>query len=142
MVVAPAGVFRVGLGLLKARYHDVELRVERGIMSRNGGQVRYEGEDGGQVLGEIVLVGQHDFEWGVLSAKASKPRSGPRMSEAMTNASELFATASVFIPSLTVAMQPEKQVIGLTESSLVTPVTISPGWKFSLLLSNTDPTNP
>ena len=60
----------------------------------------------------------------------------------MTNASELFATTLVFIPSLTEAMQPEKQVMGLALSSLVTPVTISPGWIFSLLLSDTDPTNP
>ena len=33
-------------------------------MSRNGGEVRYEGEDGGQVLREIIIVDQHDFEWG------------------------------------------------------------------------------
>ena len=59
----------------------------------------------------------------------------------MTNVSELFATVSMFIPSLMVGMEPEKQVMGLAASSLVTPVTISPGWDFLLLLSNTDPTN-
>ena len=78
---------------------------------------------------------------GGMLVKASKPHSGPKISDTTTVASKLFAMASVSIPSLMVAMQLEKQVMGLTGSSLVTPVMISPGWKLSLLLSNTDPTN-
>ena len=113
MVVAPPGVFRVGV-LDSSRLDTTMLNWEsRGVschkmVVRFGTRERMEDKSSARSssLTNMTLSGE-------ISAKASKPCSGPRISKAMTNASELFATASVFIPLLMVATQLEKQVIGL-----------------------------